>query len=224
MKIDTAFILAAGFGTRLRPLTNSTPKPLLKVGEQSIIDRIIDQLTQAGITRFVVNCHYLSEQFFEHFKYRNDVTLIYEAEILDSGGGVLNMFNHCTADAALVVNADEYMLSNQPIIQLLANFNFAQMEMLLLLSKQQPGVELDFSLEEDGRITRATAGNNYRFYGLSIMARRAFQNCEPGAFSLRDLWFATHFEPRDYYGIISLEEVIDIGTIGAYQQLCQSVR
>jgi NDP-sugar pyrophosphorylase family protein len=93
MSINKAMILAAGFGTRLKPMTDNIPKPLVKVNNQPMIKIVLDKLIKFGINEVIINTHYLSEQIVKYFE-MNDfavkVNLIYEPEILGTGGGILN--------------------------------------------------------------------------------------------------------------------------------------
>src|SRR5689334_11099819 len=121
-KIKQAFILAAGLGTRMRPLTDKLPKPLIEVAGKSIIARTIDQLAEYGIERNVINAWYLADQLIEHVtNYVNDLTrsadssaqqpieVIFsrEAELMNSGGGILNGLKHLnTTEPFFIINGD----------------------------------------------------------------------------------------------------------------------
>lgn len=219
MNIDTAFLLAAGFGTRLRPLTYDTPKPLLKVGNVAIIDRIIEQLRQVGIKKFYVNTHYLQDKFVAHFSGSKDIVLVHEPEILDSAGGVMNLFAHSKVDIALVVNTDEFLETPEPFAKLLSAYDSTRMDMLLLLGKSRDDQELDFTLLDNGKIRRLNRGNNHRYYGISVIASRVFDGRSIAPLSLRDFWFKTEHEELPYYGLVSSHEVLDIGTLEVYNSL-----
>ena len=95
--LDKAMILAAGLGLRMRPLTENTPKPLIKVMGKTLLDHAIDRLVQGGVKMIVVNVHYRADQIVTHLKSRNDVEIRIcdeTGEILDSGGGIAKALPH----------------------------------------------------------------------------------------------------------------------------------
>ena len=88
---QTAMVLAAGFGTRLKPITDHTPKPLIPVAGRTLLDRCLDRLAEAGVRRAVVNIHWLGAQIREHLKARHDLEIIISDEsdrLLETGGGI----------------------------------------------------------------------------------------------------------------------------------------
>ena len=93
-----AMILSAGYGKRLLPLTKNCPKPLLKVGNETLLSNTIHFLEKFGIKKIIINVHYLSEKIIQYInknKFNSDITIIEEKEkILDTGGGILNALNH----------------------------------------------------------------------------------------------------------------------------------
>lgn len=94
-KIKTAFVLGAGLGTRLRPLTLDCPKPLLPIKGRPLIERIFDKLIDAGISRIIVNTHHAAQKYADYFKasnYRNTpLAFVHEPTLLDTGGGIKNI-------------------------------------------------------------------------------------------------------------------------------------
>ena len=122
-------ILAAGFGTRLAPLTDNCPKALVLVNKKPMLSHIIDKFIVSGITEIIINAHYLSEQIIDFVKKNNfpaDIKVIVEKNILGTGGGVFNMLEYITDDNFFVYNTDvvsnialdklmEYHRQNSPI-------------------------------------------------------------------------------------------------------------
>ena len=99
MRIRTALILCAGFGKRVAPLTNTTPKPLLQIKNVTLLENSINFLKKCGIRKIKINTHYLSdeiENFIKKKNYKNEVELFFEKEILDTGGGIKNLANNDT--------------------------------------------------------------------------------------------------------------------------------
>ncbi len=177
---DTAMILAAGFGTRLRPLTLEKPKPLFQVGGRAMLDIALDHLKKAGIGRVVVNAHYLSGQIATHLDARPDMELIlsFEPEILDSGGGVKNARAQFGDKPFFVLNADLPWLDGAaPTLSRLADcWDDAKMDLLLLLYPTSRargfGSGGDFALEPDGRAHRKGLAPPFPYVFISAMIVR----------------------------------------------------
>ena len=115
--IKKAMILAAGFGKRLYPLTLDCPKPLLKIGKETLLSNTLKLLEKFGIRQVVINIHYLNDQIIDYIdknKFNLKITLIKEKDkILDTGGGVLNAINNFSNEPFLIINPDtilEYAL------------------------------------------------------------------------------------------------------------------
>jgi N-acetyl-alpha-D-muramate 1-phosphate uridylyltransferase len=105
-----AFVLAAGMGERMRPLTDTCPKPLLLVGGSTMLDRALDALADAGVEEAVVNVHYLPEMIVDHLKTRKTpkITISREEKLLDTGGGVKKMLSFFGDEPFFVLNADVF--------------------------------------------------------------------------------------------------------------------
>jgi NDP-sugar pyrophosphorylase family protein len=105
-----AFLLAAGLGTRLRPLTDHKPKPLIEVSGRPLIDRNLEILKKIGCNRVMINTHYLAEQIYEYVgdgsKWGLEIVYSYEKDLLDTGGGLKNIFEYLTSDYFITWNAD----------------------------------------------------------------------------------------------------------------------
>jgi len=198
--IDAAMLLAAGFGKRMRPLTDDRPKPLIEVCGKPLIDWAAQRLRAGGVARLVVNAHYLAEQIAAHFSDADDVILSPEPEILETGGGVtkaLPLLTEGRADAPFfVVNADALWLDGQEpaVDRLKTAWNDAAMDALLLL---HPTVAVDdyqgagdYHLDPDGRARRRAEGEiaPFLFAGLQIISPRLFADAPTGPFSLNRLY------------------------------------
>ena len=116
MKIKTALILCAGFGKRLNPITLSTPKPLLKVNNLSMLENCINMIVSLGIKKIILNTFHLSEQIDNFLKDKNfsvDIKKVEDGkEILNTGGGILNMINNSQDDDYLIFNPDTLWKEN----------------------------------------------------------------------------------------------------------------
>jgi mannose-1-phosphate guanylyltransferase len=146
-RVLTAIVLGAGLGTRLRPLTNVIPKPLLPIFGKRLITFGLDHLIASGVERFVVNTHHLSEQFVEFFSnetYRNKkIVLIHEPDLLETGGGILNAASFFGPEPFLVYSGD--ILTDIDLGALIA-FHF-QSGSKVTLALRHTGLSTDLSLD-----------------------------------------------------------------------------
>jgi Nucleoside-diphosphate-sugar pyrophosphorylase involved in lipopolysaccharide biosynthesis/translation initiation factor 2B, gamma/epsilon subunits (eIF-2Bgamma/eIF-2Bepsilon) len=135
-KIKTAFVLGAGLGTRLRPLTDNTPKPMLPVGGIPLIARIFADLVNAGIMRIIVNTHHAAYKYAEEFPSNTfmgaELIFVHEEKLLDTGGGLKNILPLLKEDAGILVyNGDILYTGN--IAKFLNDFENSQAEASLVL-------------------------------------------------------------------------------------------
>jgi MurNAc alpha-1-phosphate uridylyltransferase len=161
---DTAMVMAAGLGKRMRPLTASRPKPLVEVAGKALIDHALDRLRAAGVKKIVVNVHYLADAVEAHLKGRAkdfDVKISDERkQLLETGGGLVQAEAMIAADPFLVVNSDNYWIDGPAdTLHLLASlWREGDMDALLLLVPQaragNHGGQGDFHMRADGRLAR----------------------------------------------------------------------
>jgi len=195
--IDSAMILAAGFGTRMRPITNHTPKPLVPLRGRALIDHAIDRLVAAGVRRIVVNTHYKAEMIAAHLKSRRDVAieLSHEPALLDTGGGVKKALP-LLGDAFFVLNADVFWLNAKvpALARLRRAWDDARLDALLLVQRTVTAVGYDgpgdFTVDPLGRLRRRGEREvaPHLFAGIEILSQRFFEGSPDGAFSLNPLW------------------------------------
>jgi MurNAc alpha-1-phosphate uridylyltransferase len=195
--IETAMILAAGFGTRMRPITEHTPKPLILLAGRALIDHGIDRLVAAGVTRVVVNTHYKADMMAAHLAERRDVEIVlsHEETLLDTGGGVKKALPHL-GEAFYVVNADVFWLNGRtPALARLARvWDSATLDALLLVQRTTSAIGYegigDFVVDPLGHVRRRAEREvvPHLFAGIEILSRRFFDNTPDGAFSLNPLW------------------------------------
>lgn len=193
MSITHAMILAAGLGTRMRPLTNDKPKPLIPVAGKPLIDWCLDWLAAANIRNVVINSSYLAEQLEAHVQGRAVISRE-GAPPLETGGGVLKALPLLGEDPFLTMNSDAILMSSaiHPVAALEAAWNDDADFVMLLVKREHaigwegPG---DFVLEGD-RVRRPREGEDapYIFTGVELMHARAFTDCPDGPFSLSLLW------------------------------------
>lgn len=202
MNAPHAMVLAAGYGLRLRPITATTPKPLVKVAGRTMLDRALDALSVAGVAEAVVNVHHLSAQIESHLAARAQhgrrpaTTISYEPELLDTGGGIVNALPRLGPAPFLAVNADiVWEDGSVPALRRLAEaFDPARMDALLLTVARNRAVGFDgpgdFFMEESGNLVRrgerATAP--YVYAGLQMLIPALFAGAPAGPFSLNRLY------------------------------------
>ena len=185
-------ILAAGRGERMRPHTDTKPKPLIPVAGRSLIERHVDNLRAAGITDIVVNLGWLGERIREALGdgAGHGVQVRYSEEgwpALESGGGIFHALPLLGPDPFLVVNGDVY--SDFPLAALAQSARRLPADIdahLVLVPNPAHNPKGDFALA-DGRITNRETGR-HTFSGLSVHRPEFFAGCEPGHFPLLPLW------------------------------------
>ncbi len=195
-----AVILAAGFGNRMKPLTDSCPKPLLKVHGKPMIDWIIDALENVGVNEVIVNTHYLADKMKAHLAIYDDrdidIHISHEDEILDTGGGVLNVLDRLGGEPFYVANGDIFWQdfeNHTSALQGLANmWDSSKMKILLMLyplAKLPKQTELsgDYIINEAGQIY-CKSGGEYVFAGPRIVNPAIFEDSPKGAFSFKLLF------------------------------------
>jgi N-acetyl-alpha-D-muramate 1-phosphate uridylyltransferase len=195
--IESAMVLAAGFGTRMRPITDHMPKPLVPLAGRALIDHVIDRLVAAGVRRVVVNTHYKAEMIAAHLAMRRDVdiALSYEETLLETGGGVKHALP-LLSEAFFVLNADVFWLdSTKPALQRLAElWDPARLDALLLMQRTTSAIGYegrgDFIVDPNGRVRRRAEHEvaPHLFAGVEILSRRFFEDAPDGAYSLNPLW------------------------------------
>ncbi len=223
---DTAFVLAAGLGKRMRPLTAARPKPLVEVAGQSLIDHVLDRLRAAGVGKIVVNAHYLADALEAHLKARaNDLDVVISDErkqLMETGGGLARALPMIDADPFLVVNSDNYWLDGPAdTLHLLASlWRDEDMDALLLLVPQaragNHGGQGDFHMKADGRLARRAKGRvaPFVFTGVQMISKRLLRDAPDGPFSTNILWDRAIAEGR-CFGAVHQGLWFDVGNPAA---------
>lgn len=222
----TAMVLAAGLGMRMRPLTLDTPKPLLKVGGQTMLDTVLDRLVAVGTRRAVINLHYLGENIRAHLKNRSDIEILFsqEDELLDTGGGIKHALAHLGSDPIFVINSDlPWMDAGQPALKRLAEkFNPDKIDALLLLMRLAKargfgGAKGDFYMEDNGEgfgpLDRLDMPppRPYVFISAQIIKPPLFTNYAQTVFSTNLVWDAAEEKGR-LFGLTHTGTCFHVGT------------
>lgn len=195
----TAFVLAAGLGTRMRPLTNDIPKPLVPLAGRPLIDHVLDRLAEAGITRAVVNVHHYAGKLEAHLKQRTAPEIVISDErglLLETGGGVMHARDKIGPDPFLIHNSDSVWIEGigSNLDRLLDAWDDERMDTLMLLAPSAKSLGYDgkgdFFMDPEGRLARQEGARlaPFVFAGVSIAHPRLFEGAPAGKFSLNVLW------------------------------------
>ena len=227
--IKKAMILAAGFGKRINPLTLKSPKPLLKIGNETLLSNTLKFLELFGIKQVVVNVHYLREQIVEYIKKKKfnlTISIVEEKdEILDTGGGVLNAIKYFSNTPFLIINPDtiwnSLYLKELKLMERIF-FEDKKKECLLLLVDKRKRFDKsfrgDFNLE-NYQVNRKNDNNlNYIYTGLQIVKPEVFSNINMKIFSINKIW-DNLIECNQLYGIESNINFLHVSTLNIYQSI-----
>lgn len=224
-EIKAAMVLAAGLGTRMRPLTLTKPKPLIEIGGRSLIDRKIDLLVRVGIERIVVNTFYLPELIEAHLAKRKDVEILFsrETERLETGGGVLNALP-LLGDKPFIVTSSDVIYENETGIAKLLDAYEPDSPGAMLLEKVETawGYEGtgDFDLVGEKITWKSGESATHVFTTTQILNPRAFANpiiqSQPKVFSLREV-YNVHLPQMK--GVENCCKWYHVGTVEAVDEL-----
>ena len=195
----TAMVLAAGFGERMRPLTDRMPKPLVPVAGRPLIDHVLDRLAAAGIKRAVVNVHYLADLLERHLAGRKRPGIVISderAKLLDTGGGVVKALAQLGAAPFFHLNSDTIWIDGvKPNLTRLADaFDPATMDALLLLAPTASSIGYagrgDYAMAPDSRLRRRPEREvaPHVYAGAALLRPELFAGAPDGAFSLTRLF------------------------------------
>jgi N-acetyl-alpha-D-muramate 1-phosphate uridylyltransferase len=198
--IRRAMVMAAGLGTRMRPLTDDRPKPLIRVAGKPLIDHALDRLVAAGVETAVVNLHYKAEMLRAHLDQRRDIEIVYsleEAAPLDTGGGVVRALPHFQGEAFFVLNSDSIWVEgySSALPTMMRLWDESRMDGLLLLASMisalgYDGRRGDFRLSPDGHVSRVPGRviSPFAFPGVQLVHPRLFTDPPARIFSTNILW------------------------------------
>ena len=196
MKINTALILCAGFGKRLNPLTRTTPKPLLKLKDTTMLERCINLIIELGIKKILLNTFHLEKQiveFVQNNKFPIDIQIIKDGQkILNTGGGILNMIENSKDNDFMIFNPDtlwnkDYILE----IKKMKDFYFSNnlSNILLLVEKKKSfdsNLKGDFNLIDNK--LKKDGDEDFIFIGCQILSKNLFKKCKICNFSISEIW------------------------------------
>jgi MurNAc alpha-1-phosphate uridylyltransferase len=225
-KLHTAMVLGAGLGKRMRPITDTIPKPLVAVSGKPLIDWGLDCLANVGVERAVVNVHYLADQLEVYLKRRTSPKILISDErdaLLESGGGIMKALPMLGSDPFYLINSDTFWLDEDvPNLTRLADFfDEERMDILLMLASHDQatghGTSRDFVVSPEGKLTRFAnrepddMSTGYIYAGAAILHPRIFDGVEPDAHSLNREFNTANAAGR-LYGLPMKGQWLTVGT------------
>ena len=221
--IESAMVMAAGLGKRMRPLTATRPKPLVRVAGKALIDHSLDRIEAAGIGHVVVNVHYLADALEAHLAaQKRPFTIAVSDEreqLLETGGGMVKALPQLKGDPILIVNSDNIWTDGpqDSIRHLARHWDGERMDALLLLIRQASasghGGRGDFHMDPAGKLSRRKPGHiaPFVYTGIQLISRRFLDNAPEGPFSTMVFWERAIAAGR-LYGLSHMGQWFDVGT------------
>ena len=228
-KINTALILCAGFGKRLSPLTDKTPKPLLKINNITLLENTLDIIKSLGIKKVLLNTFYLNKQiedFISNKRFGLNIKIIKEKEIiLDTGGGVLNLIKNIEEKDFISFNPDTFWSkknSNEILSMESLYFSKPIKNILMVVNKNKSfdkKLKGDFQLSSNKLIK--SDQSNYIYVGCQIFNRSIFTGVSEKVFSMNNIW--NNLEKKnELYGYESKENFNHVTNIHIYEELLKN--
>ena len=225
--IKKAMILAAGFGKRLNPLTLNCPKPLLKIGKETLLSNTINFLEQSKIKEVVINVHYLGDQIIEYLnkkKFNLKIIIINEKEkILDTGGGIYNALKYFE-ESFICINPDTIWNSNylEDLKKMENNFFLNKIKCYLLIVNKEKSfdknIKGDFNLQNTLIKREKNENLKYIYTGLQIIDPKVFSNIKDQVFSMNKVWNKL-IQDKELFAIESNINFLHVSTLDIYKKL-----
>jgi MurNAc alpha-1-phosphate uridylyltransferase len=229
--IKKAMILAAGFGKRIHPLTLKHPKPLLKIGKETLLSNTLKFLKLFGIKQVVINVHYLGEQIVDYInrnQFNLSINVVKEKDkILDTGGGVLNAIQYFSNEPFLIINPDtiwnSHYLKELKLMEKLFFENKKNKCSLLVVNKEKSfdkSFKGDFNLKNNLISRKDTDDLNCIYTGLQIIKPEVFSDLDADVFSINKIWDML-IETNELHGIESHIDFLHVSTLDIYKNLLE---
>ena len=230
MKMNTALILCAGYGKRLRPITLSKPKPLINIKDKSLLLRAIELVNTIGIKKVKINTYYKSdilETFVKNSQYRDIIEIINDGnEILDTGGGIMNMIKDCDDENFLVMNPDTIWDNSykQIIYEMINHYQDYRLDNLLLVVNKVHSFDKtlkgDFALK-NSKLTKEN-NNQYIYTGLQIINKNLFNDIKEKKFSMNTIW-ENEIKKNNLNGFEGKNQFLHLTDLRIYEQIIKKL-
>ena len=232
--IKRAMILAAGFGKRIHPLTIDCPKPLLKIGNETLLSNTLKFLEFFGIEEIVINIHHLGVQIVDYInknKFNLKIKIVEEKEkILDTGGGVLNVIESFSNEPFLIINPDTVWskdyLKELKKMEKIFSANEKSKCLLLLVNKTKSfdqSFKGDFNLDKDLINIKNKENLNFIYTGLQIINPEVFLGFNVEPFSINVIWQEL-IKKKELYGVESDVDFFHVSTLDIYKKLLKKTK
>jgi N-acetyl-alpha-D-muramate 1-phosphate uridylyltransferase len=226
MRINTAFILCAGFGKRLNPLTLDTPKPLIKLNNIAVLETCINLIENLGIQKITLNTFYLKDQihdFINNKKFKSKISIIEDGEsILDTGGGIKNMMKHTNEDNVLIFNPDTIWKKNyfNEIIEMENIYFSKKLKNILLLVKKELSFDKNLNGDFDLKENLIIKNNESKFIytGCQIMSKKLLSDYKDKNFSITNVWNDL-IEKKELYGFETDNDFYHLTDLNTFKKL-----
>jgi len=226
MRINTAFILCAGFGKRLNPLTLDTPKPLIKLNNITVLETCINLIESLGIQQIIINTFYLRDQihsFINNKKFRSKISIVEDGDkILDTGGGINNMMKHTSEENILIFNPDTIWKKNytNEIIEMEKLYFSKQIKNILLLVKKELSFDKNLSGDFDLTDNLIIKNNDRKFIytGCQIINKKLLSDYKDKNFSISNVWNDL-IKKKELYGFETTKEFHHLTDLETFKKL-----
>ena len=226
MRINTAFILCAGFGKRLNPLTLDTPKPLIKLNNIAVLETCINLIESLGIQQIIINTFYLKDQihdFINNKKFKSKISIIEDGEkILDTGGGINNMMKYTSENNVLIFNPDTIWKKNyfNEIIEMENMYFSKKIKNILLLVKKELSFDKNLNGDFDLKENLIIKNNETKFIytGCQIINKKLLSNYKDKIFSITNVWNDL-IEKEELYGFETNNDFYHLTDLKTFKKL-----
>jgi MurNAc alpha-1-phosphate uridylyltransferase len=230
---ETAMVFAAGRGTRMRPLTDCVPKPLVEVAGRSLLDRSLDAFAAAGVATAIVNVHHLADQIVDRLRGRTAPRIVISDEralLLDQGGGIKKVLPLIGDKPFFICNTDAFWIGARAdnLIRLAELWDGEKMDVALLLAPREGSVGVDwagdFHRDIEGRLTKRRAGEtaDHVYAGIGIVKPQLFADVSDDVFPLAPFFFRAAEQGR-LYGAPLDGRWLHVGTMAAIAEAERAV-
>ena len=226
MKINTALILCAGYGKRLNPITLKKPKPLLKIKNATVLEKSINLIKELGINKIIINTFYLKEHFLNFIKNNNfniDIQIVEDGEnILDTGGGILNMIDNLSEDDFMVFNPDTIWSKDyrNEILNMEEFYYLKKLENILLLVNKK--LSFDKSFKGDFNLINNLISKkdkkDFIYIGCQILNKKILANEIKRRFSILNVWNKL-IDEKKLYGYESKQKFYHLTDLNTFNKL-----